>query len=627
MSTWIDSRCVLSSLSFLSTKKRDIDSQHFSLFLSNAHSMVPFPSPPTSHKHLVANPLYHISIKPLFYPHSLYPLHHIPALHTRPQKAQSKVVVSTLGEAKFFADHGFCDILYAAPIVPSKLQKIEAILKGEDAKADIHAPSLISRLSQGQVPGLAFPSVFPSNANATSQSTSNATSNASSNRRKSPQELGVSIALLIDSDFGFQVIKSKLTDNQKQIASGLQPVLHPLRLWLDIDGGYHRTGLNYSADSDVALLLKKMASAFVGDSAEFRSASHVHYKSIEEAHLNFTPQSSKESSNASTSTKSSNSSSTTSSTHQSSSQSISNQIQVLLHGLYYHGGNSYGSKSSSEIETYAEKERDAVRGMKEECDAFGLSFGTLAVGSTPTCSQPPANLDPINEFHPGNYIFYDSWQAMIGSCDWEKNASWVLSQVISSYTKPDRIAFDAGALALSKDLGATHMRDQKKESVSEVTQSHITVTGSTHHDASHITSADPPSSNPSSDASNPVPSIPPVLPSNNPSCPSPSAPMSSHPSPLGPASSTTAAPAEFGLLTTHSDVLYLSRITQEMGIIQVRPELTHRDDIQAHKLMKPGQHFRIIPNHSCLSAACFPSLFIVDGDNVIDEWVTAPRIW
>lgn len=496
--------------------------------------------------------------------------------------------MSTLGEAKFYADHGFCDILYAAPIVPAKLERIDAILRGEDGQADVHFPSFKERLSSGQVPGLTLPLT---------------SSLSPQHPRKSPLELGVSIAILIDSEFGFEVVKTKLRQNQRSLRETphITPSMHPVKLWLDIDGGYHRTGMNYADDSDVARLLQSIASSLMGPNAEFKSASHVHDQPLASATCHFSEGSSKD-------------------------------IQVLLHGLYYHGGNSYGAKTSSEIESYAEKERDAVRGMKVECEAVGLKFGSLAVGSTPTCSQPPSDLHPINEFHPGNYIFYDSWQAMIGSCDWEKNASWVLAQVISAYTKPDRIAFDAGALALSKDLGATHVRDEKKASIERRRTSSSSLQSAQAADGSALAAASsegPYIMNQTKAASSK--SVSTTMNDSSSSLSSlSSSPMSSHPSPLGgpsSSSSSAAAPAEFGLLTQHSDLLYLARITQEMGIIQVRPEHAHRSDVLAHTLMTPGQHFRIIPNHSCLSAACFPSLFIVHGDSVVDEWFTAPRIW
>ena len=36
----------------------------------------------------------------------------------------------------------------------------------------------------------------------------------------------------------------------------------------------------------------------------------------------------------------------------------------------------------------------------------GVEFSVVAIGATPSCSKPPDDIQEINEFHPGNYVFY-----------------------------------------------------------------------------------------------------------------------------------------------------------------------------------------------------------------------------
>ena len=36
----------------------------------------------------------------------------------------------------------------------------------------------------------------------------------------------------------------------------------------------------------------------------------------------------------------------------------------------------------------------------------GVESPVVAVGSTPSCSKPPDDIEGVTEFHPGNYIFY-----------------------------------------------------------------------------------------------------------------------------------------------------------------------------------------------------------------------------
>jgi D-serine deaminase-like pyridoxal phosphate-dependent protein len=62
-------------------------------------------------------------------------------------------------------------------------------------------------------------------------------------------------------------------------------------------------------------------------------------------------------------------------------------------------------------------------------------------------------LDGIDEIRPGNYIFFDNFQATLGSCSFEDTALTVLTAVIHKNESRRRLVVDAGAIALSKDRG------------------------------------------------------------------------------------------------------------------------------------------------------------------------------
>jgi len=64
------------------------------------------------------------------------------------------------------------------------------------------------------------------------------------------------------------------------------------------------------------------------------------------------------------------------------------------------------------------------------------------------------HLDGITEFRCGNYIFYDAFQATLGSCSFNDCALTVLTAVIHRDLQRRKIVVDAGAIALSKDQGA-----------------------------------------------------------------------------------------------------------------------------------------------------------------------------
>jgi len=160
---------------------------------------------------------------------------------------------------------------------------------------------------------------------------------------------------------------------------------------------------------------------------------------------------------------------------------------------------------------------------------------------TPSRYRRIDSLPGITEIRPGNYIFFDAFQAAIGSSRPDDIAYSVLTTVIGAYPDRNQLVVDAGALALSKDAGPTHIF---------------------------------------------------------PDC-------------------------GFGIVTSVSDQqpvpgLKVVSLTQEYAILRSASKLD--------PVWQPGTRFRIFPNHSCLSAACFDRYHVVRGTDVVDEWKTV-RGW
>ena len=132
---------------------------------------------------------------------------------------------------------------------------------------------------------------------------------------------------------------------------------------------------------------------------------------------------------------------------------------LRFEGLLTHAGHSYACRGREAIARVAAQERDVVVGFAEQLRAAGIEVPTVSVGSTPTMSVEPS-LAGVTEIRPGNYVFYDAFQAAIGSCSLSDCAFSVLATIIGLYPHDGRIVIDAGALALSKDLGATHIEDE-----------------------------------------------------------------------------------------------------------------------------------------------------------------------
>ena len=121
-------------------------------------------------------------------------------------------------------------------------------------------------------------------------------------------------------------------------------------------------------------------------------------------------------------------------------------------GILTHAGHSYDAHSKDEILEIARIERDSMVELAERLRAQSIDVPTVSVGSTPTMSTID-HLDGIDEIRPGNYIFFDAFQAKLGSCNVDDPALTVLTAVVHKDNSRRKLVVDAGAIALSKDRG------------------------------------------------------------------------------------------------------------------------------------------------------------------------------
>lgn len=131
---------------------------------------------------------------------------------------------------------------------------------------------------------------------------------------------------------------------------------------------------------------------------------------------------------------------------------ISDAANVNFAGILTHAGHSYDVDSKEAILNVARHERDVMAALAEKLRADSIEVPTVSVGSTPTISCVD-HLKGIDEIRPGNYIFFDAFQATLGSCGFDDTALNVLAAVVHRDHTRRKLVTDAGAIALSKDRG------------------------------------------------------------------------------------------------------------------------------------------------------------------------------
>ncbi len=136
--------------------------------------------------------------------------------------------------------------------------------------------------------------------------------------------------------------------------------------------------------------------------------------------------------------------------------SIGRSNAVRFNGFLTHAGHSYNVASREEIARIAAEETGCLTRFRALV-ASEIGDGLLrSVGSTPTASVVDKFAD-CDEVRPGNYVFYDAFQSAIGCCSPADVAVSVLTTVVGWYPERGHAIIDAGALALSKDVGPTHI--------------------------------------------------------------------------------------------------------------------------------------------------------------------------
>jgi D-serine deaminase-like pyridoxal phosphate-dependent protein len=135
--------------------------------------------------------------------------------------------------------------------------------------------------------------------------------------------------------------------------------------------------------------------------------------------------------------------------------------RVTLEGVMTHAGHSYSSGDRLVIQDIAEAERRSAVDAAQILRAAGFACPIVSVGSTPTILFA-RHLEGITEARCGIYMFWDLAQLSRNVCSQEDIAVSVLACVIGHNRNASSIVVDAGALALSKDLGANpHLPDAK----------------------------------------------------------------------------------------------------------------------------------------------------------------------
>lgn len=121
-------------------------------------------------------------------------------------------------------------------------------------------------------------------------------------------------------------------------------------------------------------------------------------------------------------------------------------------GISTHPGQIYGCASAADAQRIAQEEHSIFQTVSAALAQSGFPCGITATGSTPTFTQE-LSLPGFSMLRPGNYVFNDLQQIVLGSAKESDCALYVLCTVIA-HPAPDLFIIDGGAKCLALDRGA-----------------------------------------------------------------------------------------------------------------------------------------------------------------------------
>lgn len=140
---------------------------------------------------------------------------------------------------------------------------------------------------------------------------------------------------------------------------------------------------------------------------------------------------------------------------------IARILGAQFRGIMSHAGHSYSTDQIAKVKEIARAEIGAAVEAAGRIRAAGIAVAVVSTGSTPTVLHAD-DFTGITEVRAGIYLLNDLSQYGRNICGLQDISMSVLATVIGHNRKAGVLTVDAGALAMSKDIGANNHLPEAK---------------------------------------------------------------------------------------------------------------------------------------------------------------------
>ena len=134
-------------------------------------------------------------------------------------------------------------------------------------------------------------------------------------------------------------------------------------------------------------------------------------------------------------------------------QDLLNQMSgipfINFKGFLGHAGHSYLCRSKEAVEAVHKKSKEKIIQLKTKYKAQFPNL-ILSLGDTPSCSVSE-DFKGIDEIRPGNFVFYDLTQNIIGSNELDDVAVAMACPIVAKHPKRNELVIYGGGVHFSKD--------------------------------------------------------------------------------------------------------------------------------------------------------------------------------
>jgi D-serine deaminase-like pyridoxal phosphate-dependent protein len=124
--------------------------------------------------------------------------------------------------------------------------------------------------------------------------------------------------------------------------------------------------------------------------------------------------------------------------------------KLILRGFLAHDGRTYHARSLDEIKNLYKESGAHLNEVSKWFEESRKSAFGISVGDTPGCWLSD-DLGNVDEIRPGNFIFFDVWQYLLGVCSAEEIAVAVACPVVAKHKDRLEVVIYGGAIHLSKE--------------------------------------------------------------------------------------------------------------------------------------------------------------------------------